>query len=445
MDFVDCVFSQAVGFDIETTPEASQSTTWHLTYLTSPINMHTTCAQHARHAEAHLLSTFSTLQHLLNAFRVVNSSRQTAKELPFCTGHAPILELKNGYDALFPNTWEPMSSRCRAMAQSSWLSSWRLKAEEPSKEQSKTQVRKKMCKANEEKTQSKRFKINSKVFNILLAIGKAGKFEGMQAPNTKKRTYENLSQETHDWQKTEVLWNRISIGPAEASGWSCQLINLLGESAKVREKNKGCMPNACRTRRKLQRIMPPCFCKSLESINSPWLHHSPHHYRLTPLPDLSLKNIPTSMDKAWQATADWVHWNGAFERGSGRIFLASTFHWDRNCNLMSWDITWHLVPLLAKEPGPTPWAKVTSGYTRLQIGSQTLLRLCEPSRTSNKGSLQFEPSMEMIQMIYWIQLSFKSSVPTVKLNLNAALPWLVLVSHVLPAAITLSQMKPIKT
>lgn len=281
--------------------------------------------------------------------------------------------------------------------------------------------------------------------DILLAIGKAGKFEGMQAPSTKKRTYENLSQETHDWQKTEALWNKISIGPAEASGWSCQLINLLGESAKVREKNKGCMPNACRTRRKLQRIMPPCFCKSLASINSPWLHHSPHHYRLTPLPDLSLKNIPTSMDKAWQATADWVHWNGAFERGSGRIFLASTFHWDRNCNLISWDITWHLVPLLAKEPGPTPWAKVTSRYTRLQIESQTLLRLCEPSRTSNKGSLQFEPSMEMLQMMYWIQLSFKSSVPTVKLDLNAAQPWLVQVSHVLPAAITRSQMKPIKT
>ena len=272
--------------------------------------------------------------------------------------------------------------------------------------------------------------------DILLAIGKAGKFEGMQAPSTKKRTYENLSQETHDWQKTEALWNKISIGPAEASGWSCQLINLLGESAKVRVKNKGCMPNACRTRRKLQRIMPPCFCKSLASINSPWLHHSPHHYRLTPLPDLSLKNIPTSMDKAWQATADWVHWNGAFERGSGRIFLASTFHWDRNCNLISWDITWHLVPLLAKEPGPTPW-KVTSRYTRLQIESQTLLRLREPSRTSNKGSLQFEPSMEMLQMMYWIQLSFKSSVPTVKLDLNAAQPWLAQVSHVLPAAITL--------
>ena len=150
-----------------------------------------------------------------------------------------------------------------------------------------------MCK---EKKQSKRFKINSKVLNwytdILLAIGKAGKFEGMQAPSTKKRTYENLSQETHDWQKTEALWNKISIGPAEASGWSCQLINLLGESAKVREKNKGCMPNACRTRRKLQRIMPPCFCKSLASINSPWLHHSPHHYRPDPSAWLEFKEYP---------------------------------------------------------------------------------------------------------------------------------------------------------
>lgn len=48
-------------------------------------------------------------------------------------------------------------------------------------------------------------------------------------------------------------------------------------------------------------------------------------------------------------------------------------------------------------------------------------------------------------MIYLIQISFESSVPTVKLNLNAALPWLVQVSHVLPAAITRSQMKPIKT
>ncbi len=86
---------------------------------------------------------------------------------------------------------------------------------------------------------------------MFLAIRKAAKFEGMQVPNTQKKTYENLSQETHDLQETESAVKQnihrsgrgiLFIISVDKSTWG------IGKSQRKKQVH---MPNACITRSKL--------------------------------------------------------------------------------------------------------------------------------------------------------------------------------------------------